>query len=111
MKDMEKNKELANKEYWNECWGTISKKSLNEPPKFDRYKESILLLLKKLLGEEKCDVLVESYSEYHFWRICTKHLPKNEGMKILEVGSAPGDCLVQFHQMFGYMFPTGLSIP
>ncbi len=43
------------------------------------------------------------YSEKILWEnIYLKYLPKTSGLKILEIGSAPGGNLVKFHRIFGY---------
>jgi len=43
------------------------------------------------------------YSERVLWNgIFQKYLPKIPGLKILEIGSAPGGNLIKFHQRFGY---------
>lgn len=49
------------------------------------------------------------YSERILWdNIFKKYLPKAKGLKILEVGSAPGGRLIKFHQLFGYI-PYGVE--
>ncbi|MDI6645225.1 MAG: methyltransferase domain-containing protein [Methanobacteriaceae archaeon] len=48
-----------------------------------------------------------SYSEVIFWEIAEKYLPKGK-FKILEVGSAPGVKLVEFHKKMGYE-PYGIE--
>ena len=49
------------------------------------------------------------YSERILWNnIFKKYLPKEKSLKILEVGSAPGDRLIKLHQLFGYT-PYGVE--
>jgi SAM-dependent methyltransferase len=43
------------------------------------------------------------YSDYLEWDVLyPAHLPKTKGLKIIEIGSAPGTNLVRLHQTFGY---------
>ncbi len=43
------------------------------------------------------------YSDYLEWDVLYEaHLPKTKGLKIIEIGSAPGTNLVRLHQTFGY---------
>lgn len=49
------------------------------------------------------------YSDYLLWNVIfKKHLPKTEGAKVLEVGSAPGDFLVRLHKTYGFI-PYGVE--
>ena len=58
--------------------------------------------LKTTLREDVYQKITEPYSGYLFWQICKQYLPKKNGLKMLEIGSAPGDQLVQFKRIFGY---------
>ncbi|MFH1371294.1 MAG: class I SAM-dependent methyltransferase [Planctomycetota bacterium] len=63
------------------------------------------LLAKSILGE-RC---LRYYSDYLLWDvILPRHLPKQKGLKVLEVGSAPGDTLVRLKETFGYI-PYGVE--
>lgn len=54
--------------------------------------------LKGTLGEYWRD-----YSDYLEWDVLyDAHLPKEEGLKVIEIGSAPGTNLVRLHNTFGY---------
>lgn len=54
--------------------------------------------LKQTLGEYWRD-----YSDYLEWNsLYPAHLPKTRGLKIIEIGSAPGTNLVRLHKTFGY---------
>ena len=48
------------------------------------------------------------YSQILFWKLCDKYLPKEKGLKILEVGCAPGVNGVDFNQKFEYQ-PFGVD--
>ncbi len=49
------------------------------------------------------------YSEYLFWNVILKRqMPRAEGTKVLEVGSAPGDFLVRLHKIYG-VTPYGVE--
>jgi SAM-dependent methyltransferase len=69
---------------------------------------SIKRVFRKLLGEKIFQYSIENYSEYIFWEICKRNFPKKEGLKILEIGSAPGTRLIKFHENFGYI-PYGVE--
>jgi SAM-dependent methyltransferase len=64
------------------------------------------------LGTEKVFVTkkrrFEPYSQLLFWRLCKNYLPKDEGLKFLEIGCAPGQKGIKFHQIFGYQ-PFGVD--
>jgi SAM-dependent methyltransferase len=63
------------------------------------------LLAKSILGE-RC---LRYYSDYLLWDvILPKYLPRQEGLKVLEIGSAPGDTLVRLKETFGYI-PYGVE--
>jgi SAM-dependent methyltransferase len=62
-------------------------------------------LAKSILGE-RC---LRYYSDYLLWDvILPRHLPKQKGLKVLEVGSAPGDTLVRLKETFGFI-PYGVE--
>lgn len=45
-----------------------------------------------------------NYSEYILWEtIIKKHLPVNPELKVIEIGSAPGETLVHLHRTLGYI--------
>jgi SAM-dependent methyltransferase len=59
-------------------------------------------LLRKLIGP-KLHELMQEYSDYLAWNVFyPKYLPRKPGVRILEVGSAPGTHLVQLHQAYGF---------
>ena len=50
-----------------------------------------------------------SYSDHLLWNVIfKKYLPKTEGARVLEVGSAPGDFLVRLHKTYGFI-PYGVE--
>lgn len=62
-------------------------------------------LAKKILGP-KC---LCYYSDYLLWDvILPTYLPKQKGLKVLEIGSAPGETLVKLKQKFDYA-PYGVE--
>jgi 2-polyprenyl-3-methyl-5-hydroxy-6-metoxy-1,4-benzoquinol methylase len=51
----------------------------------------------------------QDYAGYLMWNVLyPRYLPHTEGLKILEIGSAPGHGLLRFHQEFGYT-PYGVE--
>ncbi len=94
---MSEGERLTTEQYWDSVY--------KEPPKkaFSITK-TVGDLLKKVFGSR-----IKNYSEYILWtNLYQKYLPKGEGLKILEVGSAPGWNLVKFHRQFGYA-PYGIE--
>lgn len=58
--------------------------------------------LRRRLGKERIEAL-RSYNGYMLWNILYPSLlPRAKGLKVLEVGSAPGYHLLQFAERFGY---------
>lgn len=58
--------------------------------------------VKRLLGPRWIEAL-RGYSEYLLWQVIyPQHLPPQPGLKVIEIGSAPGYHLLQLHQRFGY---------
>ena len=99
-----KTERLTKKGYWNSTHDNM-KSNLE---KSHQYQEKLKSSLEKMLGKKIFSYIIEKYKDYLFWQICRQYLPKREGLKILEVGSAPGNRLVKFHQMFGYI-PYGVE--
>lgn len=53
--------------------------------------------------KQHLDSYWRDYSDYQEWDVIYEsHLPKTSGLKVLEIGSAPGTNLVRLHQTFGY---------
>lgn len=71
-------------------------------------KSRIKIKIKALLGRRLLDYM-RSYEDYLLWEVIYKnHLPRKEGLKVLEVGSAPGEHLVRLSRTFGYT-PFGIE--
>ena len=64
--------------------------------------------VKKLLGPRFLEHM-GSYEEYILWNVIyEKYMPRKEGAKALEVGSAPGDFLVRLSETFKFV-PYGVE--
>jgi SAM-dependent methyltransferase len=102
-------KNLSEKEYWDSVYKVGEDYRL--PP--DRpapvsLKRRALRGLKKRLSPRTLQHM-SSYADYLFWSVLLKkHLPPMTGARILEIGSAPGDVLVDFAQRLG-MEPFGVE--
>jgi len=82
-------KELAKKEYWDSVYKEMGEK--------DR-KNSYFLFLRNWLKRQTRD-----YSNFLMWEVLfPKYLPKDNNLKIVEVGCAPGKYLINFNKQFGY---------
>ncbi|MFL6278397.1 MAG: glycosyltransferase [Blastocatellia bacterium] len=65
-------------------------------------------LIKGLLGRRVLEY-ARSYEDYILWDVLyQKYLPSRPGLKVLEVGSAPGDHLARLSQRFG-LSPYGIE--
>ncbi len=71
-------------------------------------KRPVISFIKRLLGPRFVD-LVRPYSEFLLWDVIYPQiLPRNKRVTILEVGSAPGENLVEFWKSLGYQ-PYGVE--
>ncbi len=87
---------LTEETYWNEVY--IETKLQPKAKASKPEKTSLKGFLKHHLDEYWRD-----YSDYLEWEVLyDEHLPKTKGLKIIEIGSAPGTNLVRLHQTFGY---------
>src|SRR5258708_31729849 len=61
-------------------------------------------LIARIFGPERMKLLTQQvYSEYEFWNVLLPRWIVPDSQKsVLEVGSAPGVHLVEFHRLFGY---------
>lgn len=94
---MVEQKKLAEQKYW---------ETVYEPPVHGTFSITKKTgdFLKKIFGSR-----IKNYSEYILWsNFYEKYLPKNKGLKILEIGSAPGWNLIKFKNVFGYE-PYGIE--
>ncbi|HEX8455714.1 MAG TPA: methyltransferase domain-containing protein [Pyrinomonadaceae bacterium] len=104
---------LSEKEYWDsvhvqekEGWETKQPKDrgLAPPSALKRLKER----MKALLGDRATN-LMAGYEDHLIWNVVyEKYLAAEPGAKVLEVGSAPGEHLVQLSQKFG-LEPYGVD--
>lgn len=86
-------KKLAEKEYWDSIYKGVNNK---EHGKFYKIKQHL-------------KELTRDYSNFVMWEtLMPKFLPKNENLKIIEVGCAPGKYLINFNKKFGYE-PYGIE--
>ncbi|MDD4893799.1 MAG: class I SAM-dependent methyltransferase [Candidatus Omnitrophica bacterium] len=94
---------LTTEEYWN----AIHEKQLlkwGKPP----FLQKVKILVRKILGDKALEYM-RSYSDYLLWDVMyEKYLPKVRGLKVLEIGSAPGYRLVKLSQRFDYI-PYGIE--
>jgi len=94
---------LTDKEYWNKYH--IKKK--------ERSKKSIIKILeyciKRLLNESYLKYMQTEYSSYFFWEILLdKYLKNFRRLKVIEIGSAPGDRLIKLKEKFD-LIPFGVE--
>ena len=107
-------KRLSEKEYWDgvhvqekQSWDTKQQSPESGPRRaslLHRFKSKT----KALLGDKAQGVL-SGYEDHLIWNVIyEKYMPRTEGARMLEVGSAPGDHLVQVSQRFG-LEPYGVE--
>lgn len=90
-------RELQKKEYWNEYYQNIN---LNPS-----WPVMAVAIIKDILDK----TVFGNIYEYILWnKILKQFLPRKEGLRILEIGSAPGNNLVRFYKQFGYE-PYGIE--
>ena len=93
-------KALSDKQYWDSVHSQQGS-DRKEVPLRNRLKD----LARKILGQRS----LRYYSDYLFWDvILPRYLPRQEGLKALEIGSAPGDMLVRLKETFGFV-PYGVE--
>src|SRR5689334_6938717 len=62
----------------------------------------LISAIKRLLGPRMVERM-RHYPEYLLWDVLyAQHLPREKGARVLEIGSAPGQHLVQLWRSFGY---------
>jgi 2-polyprenyl-3-methyl-5-hydroxy-6-metoxy-1,4-benzoquinol methylase len=93
---------LSKQTFWDQVYVNAAKEAQNTNNRSGSKK--IVRFFKRLLGS-----YAEYYSDYLLWEVLLKtHLPSGSGLKALEVGSAPGDNLVELYRKFGYT-PYGVE--
>src|SRR5687768_8189728 len=102
-------KNLSEKEYWDSVYKTGEEYRIPpEGPAPVSLKRRALRALKRRLSPRTLEHM-SSYANYLFWSVLlTRHLPPLRGARVLEIGSAPGDVLVDFAQRLG-MVPFGVE--
>ena len=70
-------------------------------------KQSEKIYSRKFLRRIKNIFWKGNYSKDIFWHICERYLPKGS-YKTIEIGSAPGSYLIEFHKKFGHI-PYGVD--
>lgn len=101
-------KNLSEKEYWGSVYSTGDDyKTVPERPVPLSLKRRALRALKARLGARTLEGM-STYGDYVFWSALGKHLPPMKGARVLEVGSAPGDKLVEFARRMGVV-PFGVE--
>jgi SAM-dependent methyltransferase len=94
---MAESERLTTEEYWDSVYKEPTKKAFSLTKTGGDF-------LKKIFGSR-----IKNYSEYILWtNLYSKFLPKGQGLKIVEIGSAPGWNLVKFNRQFGYI-PYGVE--
>ena len=100
--------QLVDKQYWEQTHQT--EKALRDEtyqgsdphqtkPTFLR---AVKTRIKSLLGP-KFLTYIRSYEDFFLWEVLySKYLPGQPGLKVLEIGSAPGDHLVRLQERFGF---------
>jgi SAM-dependent methyltransferase len=102
-------KKLSEKEYWDSVYktGEDYKAAPERPAPVSRTRRA-LRALKTRLSSRTLEGMA-SYRDYLFWSVLLRvHLPPMKGARVLEVGSAPGDMLVEFSRRMGVV-PFGVE--
>lgn len=98
-KDLEETR-LTSEKHWDTVWGRLRPKKAAD----GRLKN----LIKRIAGKKLLEYRF-NYFEYLVYEvICPRVLPKTEGLKVVEVGSAPGKLVARFKKEFGYE-PYGIE--
>lgn len=99
----EKFERLSELNYWESLYyGKIKDSKITKKNNF------LKLQFKKNFGK-KIGLFTTSYANYLLWeKIFTKYLPKQKGLRVIEIGSAPGINLIKLKNMFGYE-PYGID--
>lgn len=92
-----KDSELTSKEYWSQYFvgrdlSELSVESASDEPKH----------------QSKLHEYTRNYERYLWERFLDKYFQRDESKSIVEVGSAPGDNMISFHQKYAYN-PFGIE--
>ncbi|MCJ7508813.1 MAG: class I SAM-dependent methyltransferase, partial [candidate division Zixibacteria bacterium] len=94
---------MSNKEYWNLIY---NQKGVKQELCF--LKRYAKIFMENFLGKKIFEYM-NPYPDYLLWNVIyEKYMPKTKGLKVLEVGSAPGHHLVKLEQVFGFV-PYGIE--
>ena len=99
--DKHKETKLTEKEHWDSVWSRNSsastrKSNVNAP------KGKVRRLIKRIAGKKLLDYR-HSYTNHLVWDVIyPQEIPQMEGLRIVEIGSAPGMNLVRFNNEYGY---------
>ena len=88
-------KRLTEQSYWNGVYTETQAPSPTTPPAKPTGLKGFL--------KQHLDEYLRDYGDYREWEgIYPQFLPQTKGLKIIEIGSAPGTNLVRLHKTFGY---------
>ena len=96
-------RKLTKKKFWNSLYK--SKIFENE----QKTSEGMLKSIIKTIFGKNIIRYMHNYSDYLLWNVIyKKYMPKKKGMKVLEIGSAPGNYLVRLSKKFDFI-PYGIE--
>jgi SAM-dependent methyltransferase len=99
-------KYLSEKRHWDSQYVVAKQDNASVAPL--SLKKKALQYLKKRLSPRTLKAM-SSYAEYQLWSVLLpNHLPPLLGKPMLDVGSAPGDVLIKFHERTGCI-PYGVE--
>lgn len=95
-------RDLTTKQHWDRVWS-------GEPGSADQRQASpVKRALRRILGRRVL-ALKDAYNNDHLWRyLLPRFLPEDPALSVIEVGSAPGLRLLDFHSRLGFM-PYGVE--
>lgn len=97
-------KKLTEKHFWERNYQSLPVGTIPTATPDASTGRSVTQWIKRTFGSSLRD-----HSNYLLWDVLmAQSLPKAEQLKVLEVGSAPGEHLLLFHQKFGYS-PYGIE--
>ena len=95
---------LSDQEYWNSLYERSLAKGTNDPRQPGRLRR----LVERLFGKNMLEY-THPYEDCILWNVLyPKIMPREKGMRIIEIGSAPGHHLVRLARAFGYV-PYGVE--
>lgn len=86
---------LTDKNHWNKLH-----KNMHSKKKHNSKTEKIKLIFKRILGRRLIEY-TKSYPKYKLWNcLFAKHLKLKKGLKVVEIGSAPGHFITSFSNVY-----------